>query len=260
MKRRILVVTWIVIGVVCTPAYAQDLNRVPDINKDVNAVDASVQAVVGDPSKQRTQPSQDPSKNQAPYSRWAFHPENQPPATQFSPTRATTLIPSGPADGKNPSTLNSPSFRPEIQTPVSTDWHIRATDHAIASGNDGNPGKLEWRSILFHSLDIGRTEDRSTGPQSFKTEVPLLFPQSQTDGFSAPFRAVQFGIANTSSLSHSYPKTIFPSKRVTANQHKRFLHRQLAYSDLSRPNSRYSNDQRKLAGSRLVAKAKSNDR
>ena len=225
MKTGILIVAcWTALALSCGAARAQDTNRVPDINQGVNAVDASVHAGVGDGTLQEPQPSQDPVKLPTTYSRWAFSPSGHPPSTQYWPAHAK-IPPSAAAhgDGESPSTHSTPSFQAVARPLASIVWSARFSNPTVNLVNDSNSGKLERQPRLFHSLDIGRTEDGSTGPQLFKTKVPTLSPQPQADGFSTPFREGQFGLtSDSSSLPPVYPKSTFSSQRdrVTASRRK----------------------------------------
>lgn len=126
------------------------MNRVPEMNQGVEAVDASVHAGVDERGQLDQQPSQETVKRPTPtsYSRWGLNTSGQPPATQYWPAHsgipASTPAQSADKDaptlkgrlshtakqpppsrapydaGNSPTTFSSPSFRAGGQSSTSS--------------------------------------------------------------------------------------------------------------------------------------------
>jgi hypothetical protein len=228
MKTGIFITAfWASVALSCASACAQDTNRVPDIIQGVDAVDASVHSDSVERALQEPQPSKEHVKLPTTYSRWAFNSSGQIPATQsWSVHTLITTPTAAPADGKSSSTFSSPSFRAGAQPPASAGWPSHATDNKIAPENDVSFRKSERQPRLFNNLDIGRTQNGSTGPERLKTSAPPISSLPQADGLSTPFREKEFGLASDSfPLQTVFPKTSFSSQRnqVTASRRKGYL-------------------------------------
>jgi hypothetical protein len=259
MKTAIFIAAfWAFVALSCANACAQDTNRVPDIIQGVDAVDASIHTDLVEKALQEPQPSQEPVKLPTTYSRWAFNSSGQLPATQSWPVHANiTTSTVAPADGKSPLTFGSASFRAGAQPPASAGWSSHATDTKIAPENDVNFRKFERQPGLYNSLDIGRTQNGSTGPQRLKTTVPPNSPLPQADGYSTPFREKEFGLAIDSfPLSTAFPKTSFSSQRnqVTGSRRKSYP-KKSPYSKHTGAIAGFSNGRENPGRSRLATKA-----
>lgn len=207
---------WTALVISCGSAFAQDMNRVPDMKQGMDGVDASVHADVEERALQTPPPAQEPVKTQTTYSRWGINSSGQHPATRYGPahTSITTSVEAS-GDGESPSNL-SPFFQAGARPLASLVWSARSSDPTVKLANGGNSGKPERQPDPFNGLDIGRTQ-YSTGLQRFKTIVPPLSPQPQADGFSTPFREERFGLASGSFfLPPAFPKTIYSSQRDRA--------------------------------------------
>jgi hypothetical protein len=258
MKTGIFVAAfWATVALSYSSTFAQDTNRVPDIIRGLDAVDASAHSDVVERALREPQPSQEPVKLPATYSRWVLNSSDRPPATQYWPDHPKdTTSTAAPGDSESPSPLSSPSFQAGRQLLVSTVWSVPSSDPTTNLASDINPGKPQRKPGLFNSLAIGRTQNSPTDPQRLKTIRPPLSPQPQADGFSTPFRAVQFGVTNTSSQPYPFSETDFPSKRAGEKQQKRLPQQKLADGNRISAIRGFSNDHRKLTGSRLTAKTK----
>jgi hypothetical protein len=228
MKTGVLIVACLTtLTLSCDGACAQDRNRVPDINQRVGAVDASVHTGVNDGALQEPQPSQEPIKLPTTYSRWTINFSGQPPATRYWAAHAKiTTSAAPPGDGESPSTLNSPSFQAGPRPLASPVWSARSSDSRVNLVNDdSNSGKPDRQPGLFHNLDINRTQNSSTGPQSLKTILPSLSSQPQGDGYSTPFHEKHFGLTSDSSfLPPVFPGLTFSSQRDRATANRRKSH------------------------------------
>jgi hypothetical protein len=260
MKAQTLQLLSVAIALSYIPALAQDSNSIQGLNWDANGVDASIHA--GLDEHQEAQPPQEvgkrPTTSSSSYSHSLFQFVGEPATTWFWPARAniSTSI-AIPSDGKSLSTFSNAIFRVGTPSPVPTAWSFRATDTKIPQESEGNSGKLERKPNVLHSLGIGRTGDDSIGPQLYKAKVPTLTPQPETAGFLAPFRKKQFGLTSDSiSLPYPVPLIAIPLKQATAKQHKRLVHHNHADSNGSTTITGFSDDDRKLPGSRLKAKGK----
>jgi hypothetical protein len=249
---------WASVALSCASACAQDTNRVPDIIQGVDAVDVSIHSDSVERALQKPQPSKEHVKLSTTYSRWAFNSSGQLPPTQYLPVYTIfTTSTAAPADGKSPSTFSSPSFRAGAQPPATAGWSSHATDTKIAPEKDVNFGKFERQPSLYNSLDIGRTQHSSTGPQRLKTAVPPNSPLPQADGYLTPFREKEFGLTNDSfSLPTAFPKTSFSSERnqVTASRRKSYL-KKSPYSKHTGAIGGISNGRENPGRSRLTSKA-----
>lgn len=241
----------------CASASAQGTNRVPNINQGADAVDASVHADAEEQGLQERQLSQEHVKLPTTYSRWAFNFSGQPLATQ-SWGAHTIIIPSigASGDGESPSIL-SPSFQAGARPLPSTVWSVRSSAPQINMVIDRSSGEPERQLGLFRSLENGRTQYDSTGPQRVKTTVLPLSPQQQADGFSAPLRENQFSLASDSSLlPHVFPKTTSSSQRYRATASRRKSHpKKSLESKHTGTSTEFSSDREKPGRSRLTTKA-----
>jgi hypothetical protein len=237
-------------------AFAQDTNRVPEIIREVDAVDASVHSDVVERALQEPQPSQEPVKLPMIYSRWVLNSSGRPPATLYWPDPAKdTTSTAAPGDSDSPSPLRSPPFQAGRQMLAPTVWSARPRDPTANLVNEVNFVKHEWNPGLFNSLAISRTQNSSTDPQHLKTIVPPLSPQTEVDGFSTSFRAVQFAVADDPPWLYPSPKKTFSSKWSTRKQHKRLEGEKHADTGHSSAIKRFSSEHQKLAGSHLPPKA-----
>jgi hypothetical protein len=254
---RFIATYWTAVVLLCASAHAQDLNRVPDISRRVDAVDAPVHSDFVGRALQEHQLSQEPVKLPTTYSRWAFDFPGQPPATRYWPTQANILTSNAkPGEVENLSTLGSPSFQGGARTLASAVWSARSSELTINLVNKINSGKPDQHQSQFNSLTIGHTLNSSNDPKRPKTIRASLPSQPQTDGFSTPFRVRQFGVSNISSLPYLFSKTSSSSKRAAAKQHKRLLQQKIADDNRNSTTTGFSHHHRKLVDSPLAAKAK----
>ncbi len=219
----------------CGGIRAQDDKSVHEIQRGVDAVDASVHAGVDDRASLAPQPDQaPPAKAPATYSHWGFN--NSSGVSGNAPANASAKksgdetgnisspesgsgAGSGARFGQFPATQKfgtsnigdaaqvapekdepEEDFRPSFQagarkSPDASVWSIRPSDPSATVAGDLNSQKPGTQPDLFPSFDAGRKTEFSAGTERAKTVVPTP-PSPQPDGFSSPFHESPFGPAS----------------------------------------------------------------
>jgi hypothetical protein len=188
MKNQLMILAcWLSLVIPSGAIRAQDTNRVPDLNKGVDAVDASVHAGVDEITLQDPQPSQETLKPPTTSSHWGFASSGQPPATQYWPARASLATSSGTqSDGKTALAPTSPSFQAGGQQPPSTRWSARPGDPSLNSSIDRNTGNPATQLSPFNNLSPSPAKNALARPERFRTDAPPLSTQRQFNGSSSP--------------------------------------------------------------------------
>jgi hypothetical protein len=234
---------WIVVAVCstivlfCAGARAQDTNRVPDLDNSVKAVEGSVHADTQEPVLPDLQLSQKLTKGQTPYSRWGFPTADETSATRF--WAANTATPAVTSTGDDASTTGSGaiSFQAGTQGAASSLWPARQSassgsnlpeqvqppvpafraersfNPSIKPERNDRSGHLEGRHDSFNKWTLGGSASGSKETGSFRTKVPVLPQQPETDGFSTPFHGEPLGLTKApSSMFNDFPTATRASK------------------------------------------------
>jgi hypothetical protein len=219
-------VAWIAVGMLCTLAHAQNMNRVPDANKDMNAVDASVHAGVDE--YQQAQSPQEvgkrPTTSIVSYSHWAFQSVTELPTTRFWLLQAAAPSATDVKDVARSSTVGGVPLGVGAQIPGSSGWPAPISTSTLTPPSNSNTEKVESLQGPFNTLSIARSQYGLAGSQRFNPAVPQLSPQAQIGEFVAPFHKKQFGLASDSSSPHVFPKKSFSSQRDQALASRRNSH------------------------------------
>jgi hypothetical protein len=179
MKIGMFTLLLTVVSLVGALALAQDTGRVPDINRDVSAIDNSARLDADELPKQAP-PSQSNRKSM-PYSRWSLQPTGEAPRSQFG----------APAKAGDPSTAANSSSQIGMQPSASTTWSHRAADSGTA--RPGPSQKGDEHQTPFEGLARGRQRNGSIGSNLFDAYLPLPSPNSQTDQLSTLSHEKPFG-------------------------------------------------------------------
>jgi hypothetical protein len=188
-----------VVAFLGTFAHTQDTSRIPDINRDVSAIDNSARRHI---DERQPQPSQGP-RNSTSYSRWSLQPTSQAPSSQFG-------APPKPGDR---STAVKPSTQIGIKPSAFTAWSHRAADSGTALAPDSSR-KVNQEQAPFGGLVRGRQWNGLIGSQFSNAYAPSPSPSQSPDQVSTPSREKPFGL-NTGSPFTGFSSTGYPRRSKT---------------------------------------------
>ena len=183
MNIRMVTLSWTMVVFVGAFAHAQDTRRVPDINRDVSAVDNSARR---DINERRPQPSQAP-RNSTSYSRWSLQRTTEVPSSQFG-------VPVKPGDR---STAANSSSQTLMQPSASTAWSHRTAYSGTALPSDPSL-KGDQQQAPPRGLVRGRQRNGLKGSKPVNAYAPPPLPNSPTDQLSPLSREKPFGLNGTS--------------------------------------------------------------
>lgn len=189
-KNHLLIVAcWLSLVIPSATARAQDTNRVPDLNKGVDAVDASVHAGLDEIAVQDPQHTQEPLKPPTTSSHWGFASSGQAPAAHYWPARASLATSTGTqSDVKSALAPIGPSFQAGGQPPSSS-WSARPGDPLPDSSIDDKTENPAPQLSPINKFSHSPVKNALVRPERFRTDPPPVStqPQLQFNGLSSPF-------------------------------------------------------------------------
>jgi hypothetical protein len=176
---------WAATAAFCILAHGQDMNRVSDLNRDSNTVDASVRSDLAEPVQEKPQGFQKPS-HRTTYSRWLF--------------QTTTATSTNAAPVKDTSQGNG-----EERPSSSVVWPHSATNSVPAPLSNSGPKKVDRQQ---NSVGASPADHDHYGSIRLKpvgaTATPPL-PDSQDNHFRTRPYEQQFGVSNALSFQPCFP-------------------------------------------------------
>ncbi len=150
----------------------------------------------------------------------------QIPATRYWPMRGGVDEASFGAMKSGTSLGSQPALSAGAQQPaITVDWSDRTNDHTPNMSNNLNYEKPAMRPDSFSSLEIGVGVGYPAGISVRKTVVPALPQRQQPDGFSSPFRGMQFGeTSDTFSATSLFSVPTFSTTREQLPTTRRKTH------------------------------------